>query len=140
MVLAEDPARRPGRDGACRIRLGGAGSHGTTRPPAGLRPHRAVLVVGGSQIGQLCCRLARHFGAGRVYLSEPSAGRRSYAEASEADRAFNPSVDAPDIERLKADAVLECSGAESGLTAALAAARPEGTVVVVGGGRAGLDP
>ena len=40
--------------------------------------------------GQLCCRLARHFGAGRVYLSEPSAERRSYAEASEVDRAFDP--------------------------------------------------
>ncbi|HEV2361314.1 MAG TPA: hypothetical protein VGS21_06415, partial [Acidimicrobiales bacterium] len=29
-------------------------------------------------------------GAGRVYLSEPSAERRSYAEASEVDRAFDP--------------------------------------------------
>jgi len=101
---------------------------------------RSVLVVGGGPIGQLCCRLARHFGARRVYLSEPSAERRSYAGASEVDRAFDPSVDAADIERLKADAVLECSGAEPGVTAALAAARPEGTVVVVGGGRAGLDP
>jgi threonine dehydrogenase-like Zn-dependent dehydrogenase len=90
--------------------------------------------------GSLCCRLARHFGAGRVYLSEPSAERRSYAEATEVDRAFDPSVDAADIERLKADAVLEYSGVESGLTAALRAARPEGIVVVVGGGRAGLDP
>ncbi|HEV2361315.1 MAG TPA: zinc-binding dehydrogenase [Acidimicrobiales bacterium] len=49
-------------------------------------------------------------------------------------------MDAADIERLKADAVLECSGAEPGVTAALVAARPEGTIVVVGGARADLDP
>ena len=101
---------------------------------------RSVLVVRGGPIGQLCCRLARHFGAGRVWLSEPSAERRSYAEASRVDRAFNPSVDSAELEHLKADAVLECSGSEPGMRGALAAARPEGTIVVVGGGCAGLDP
>jgi threonine dehydrogenase-like Zn-dependent dehydrogenase len=101
---------------------------------------RSVLVVGGGPIGQLCCRLARHFGAGRVWLSEPSAERRSYAEASQVDRAFDPTADAAALEGLKADAVLECSGSEPGFRSALAAARPEGTIVVVGGGRAGLDP
>ena len=101
---------------------------------------RSVLVVGGGPIGQLCCRLARHFGAGRVWLSEPSVQRRSYAEASRVDRALDPSVDAAALDGLKADAVLECSGSESGIRSALAAARPEGTVVIVGGGPAGLDP
>ncbi len=100
----------------------------------------SVLVAGGGPIGQLCCRLARHYGAARVWLSEPSAERRSYAEASQADRAFDPATEAADIERLKADVVLECSGSESGIRSSLAAARSEGTVVVVGGGRSGLDP
>lgn len=101
---------------------------------------RSVLVVGGGPIGQLCCRLARHFGAGRVLLSEPSAERRSFAEASQVDRVFDTGVDAAALGGLQADAVLECSGSEPGLRGALAAARPEGTVVIVGGGRAGLDP
>jgi 2-desacetyl-2-hydroxyethyl bacteriochlorophyllide A dehydrogenase len=101
---------------------------------------RSVLVVGGGPIGQLCCRLARHFGAALVWLSEPSVERRSYAEASQVDRAFDPRVEAAGIERLRADAVLECSGSEPGISAALAAVRPEGTIVVVGGGHAGLDP
>jgi L-idonate 5-dehydrogenase len=79
-------------------------------------------------------------GAARVWLSEPSAERRSYAEASQADRAFDPTIEAADIERLKADVVLECSGSEPGIRSSLAAARPEGTVIVVGGGRSGLDP
>jgi threonine dehydrogenase-like Zn-dependent dehydrogenase len=38
------------------------------------------------------------------------------------------------------DVVLECSGSERGIRSGVAAARPEGTVVVVGGGRARLDP
>jgi len=101
---------------------------------------RSVLVVGGGPVGQLCCRLARHYGAARVWLSEPSVERRSYAEASQVDRAFDPTVEAADIERLKADVVLECSGSDPGVRTSVAAARPEGTVVVVGGGRAGLEP
>ncbi|HXN33784.1 MAG TPA: alcohol dehydrogenase catalytic domain-containing protein, partial [Polyangiaceae bacterium] len=107
---------------------------------AGELTGRSVLVVGGGPIGQLCCRLARHSGAGRVCLSEPSAERRSYADASRVDRAFDPGVDAAELQGLAADAVLECSGSEPGVRGALAAARPEGTVVVVGGGRGGLDP
>ena len=101
---------------------------------------RSVLVVGGGPIGQLCCRLARHFGAGHVWLSEPSVERRNYAQASQVDRAFDPRVDAAALADLKADAVLECSGSEPGMRGALAAARPEGTIVVVGAGHAGLDP
>jgi threonine dehydrogenase-like Zn-dependent dehydrogenase len=106
---------------------------------AGELSGRSVLVVGGGPIGQLCSRLARHYGAARVWLSEPSAERRSYAEASKADRAFDPTVEAAAIEGLNADVVLECSGSEAGMRSSVAAARPEGTVVVVGGGRAGLE-
>ncbi|HEY2654136.1 MAG TPA: zinc-binding dehydrogenase [Solirubrobacteraceae bacterium] len=106
---------------------------------AGALGGRSVLVVGGGPIGQLCCRLAHHYGAARVWLSEPSAERRSYAKASQADRAFDPTVEAADIEGLKADVVLECSGSEPGMRSSMAAARPEGTVVVVGGGRRGLE-
>ena len=101
---------------------------------------RSVLVVGGGPIGQLCCRLARHIGVRRVWLSEPSCQRRSYAEASQIDRVFDPSLDGAELEGLNVVAVLECSGSEPGIRGALAAARPEGTIVVVDGGRAGLDP
>jgi threonine dehydrogenase-like Zn-dependent dehydrogenase len=107
---------------------------------AGELSGRSVLVVGGGPIGQLCCRLARHYGAGRVWLSEPSSERRSYADASRVDRAFDPMVEAADIECLKVDVVLECSGSEHGIRSGVVAARPEGTFVVVGGGRSGLEP
>jgi len=101
---------------------------------------RSVLVVGGGPIAQLCCRLARHFGARRVWLSEPSPERRRHAEVSQIDRIFDPSLDGAELEGLNAAAVLECSGSEPGIRGALAALMPEGTIVVVGGGRAGLDP
>ena len=132
----------------CRTRWAPSSLVGWSQPPSPLRAvlaagelsGRSLLVVGGGPIGQLCCRLARHYGAAPVWLSEPSAERRSYAEASQADRAFDPTIEAADIERLKTDLVLECSGSEPGIRSSLAAARPEGTVVVVGGGRSGLDP
>jgi DNA-binding CsgD family transcriptional regulator len=54
--------------------------------------------------------------------------------------AVSPTVDVADSERLKADVVLECPGSEPTIRSSVAAARPEGTVVVVGGGRARLDP
>jgi threonine dehydrogenase-like Zn-dependent dehydrogenase len=53
---------------------------------------------------------------------------------------FWASLEADDIERLKADVVLDCAGSEPGIRSSVTAARPEGTVVVVGGGRAGLEP
>jgi threonine dehydrogenase-like Zn-dependent dehydrogenase len=106
---------------------------------AGELAGRSVLVVGGGPIGQLCCRLVRHFDAARVWLSEPSAERRVYADA--VDRAFDPGTDSAVIQRLGADVVLECSGSEQGACAGLAALAPRGTMVVVGGGsHAGLDP
>jgi len=95
---------------------------------------RSLLVVGGGPIGQLCCRLARHFGAGRVWLSEPSAERRSYAEASQVDRAFDPSGETAELEGLKADAVVECSGVLVG--EAIARTAPGGAACLVGIGAA----
>src|ERR1700747_2579200 len=82
---------------------------------AGELSGRSVLVVGGGPIGQLCCRLARHYGAARVWLRRATAERRSYAEASQADRAFDPATGAAEIWRLEADGILECCGTEPGI-------------------------
>ena len=106
---------------------------------AGELAGRSVLVVGGGPIGQLCCRLARHFGAASVALAEPSAERRGYAAG--VDRVLDPGSDGAEIRRLGADVVLECSGSEAGACSGLAALRPQGTLIVVGGGtHGGLDP
>jgi threonine dehydrogenase-like Zn-dependent dehydrogenase len=102
---------------------------------------RSVLVVGGGPIGQLACRLARHLGAGSVWLAEPSAERRSFAGASKVDGVFDPAVERQAVEALAVDVVIECSGSEQGTRMGLAALQPQGTMIVVGGGvHAGLDP
>ena len=102
---------------------------------------RSVLVIGGGPIGQLECRLARLAGAGQVWLSEPSAARRRYGEASGVDMVFDPATERDKVEKLAVDVVLECSGSEQGTRMGIAALRPQGTMVVVGGGvHPGLDP
>jgi 2-desacetyl-2-hydroxyethyl bacteriochlorophyllide A dehydrogenase len=101
----------------------------------------SVLVVGGGPIGQLACRLARHAGADRLWLAEPSPERRRYADASKVDRAFDPTTEREAVEALGVDAVIECSGSEQGTRMGIASLRPQGTMVVAGGGvHPGLDP
>lgn len=108
---------------------------------AGDLTSRSMLVVGGGPIGQLACRLGRHAGAAHVWLAEPSVERRHYAEASKVDRAFDPTIDRQAVEALAVDVVIECSGNEQGTRMGIAALRPQGTIVIVGGGvHPGLDP
>jgi threonine dehydrogenase-like Zn-dependent dehydrogenase len=102
---------------------------------------RSMLVVGGGPIGQVACRLGRHAGAAQVWLAEPSAERRRYAEGSKVDRAFDPTIEREAVEALRVDVVIECSGNEHGTRMGIAALRPQGTMVIVGGGvHPGLDP
>jgi 2-desacetyl-2-hydroxyethyl bacteriochlorophyllide A dehydrogenase len=102
---------------------------------------RSVLVIGGGPIGHLCARIARHLGAARVSLSEPSEERRRFAEASRVDSVFDPAKDSEQIERLGVDVVFECSGSERGARSGVAALAPQGTIVVLGGAsHPGLDP
>ena len=102
---------------------------------------RSVLVVGGGPIGHVVSRLARHFGAASVWLAEPSAERRRFANASNVDGVFDPTVERSAVEALDVDVVIECSGNEHGTRMGIAALRPQGTLIVVGGGvHPGLDP
>jgi threonine dehydrogenase-like Zn-dependent dehydrogenase len=104
-----------------------------------------MLVSGGGPIGQLVCRIASHFGAGRVLLVEPTAERRRFAPASRVDMALTPTEAQTQLTRsvdpLRADVAIECSGNASATTLALATLRPGGVLVVVGSGvGATLDP
>jgi 2-desacetyl-2-hydroxyethyl bacteriochlorophyllide A dehydrogenase len=102
---------------------------------------RSVLVIGGGPIGHVCARIARHLGAARVWMSEPSEQRRGFAEASQVDDVFDPADDSGAIERLGVDVVLECSGNERGARTGIAALAPQGTMVILGGAsHPGLDP
>lgn len=85
-----------------------------------------VVVFGGGAVGLLAAQAARVMGAGTVTVVEPSAERRELAK-----RLGLESVVPGDAPDLRADLVLECSGAEGVLEAALVVARPAGRVVML---------
>ncbi|QBE50285.1 zinc-binding alcohol dehydrogenase [Leucobacter triazinivorans] len=52
---------------------------------AGLRPGESVAIVGAGHLGLWMLQAARAFGAGRIFVIEPHAGRRAIAERLGAD-------------------------------------------------------
>lgn len=103
---------------------------------AGVRTGSSVLVVGGGPIGALAGLVARAHGADRLVVSEPHAGRRALL-ADLGLKTVDPTR--PDIGPLADlaggdgfDVVVEVTGVEAGLDAAVQAARPGGTVLLGG--------
>jgi threonine 3-dehydrogenase len=94
-----------------------------------------VLVLGCGPIGLFAVAAARAFGAGRIVASEPSAYRRTLALSVGADAAFDPkeaSLEAAvsqTVGRPKVDAVIDTSGNERAVTAALECIRSGGGIV-----------
>lgn len=107
--------------------------HGLAR--AGDVRDRSVAVIGAGPIGQLVASVARRAGASVVTVTDLHEKPRRIAQA----RGIR-SLDARDadaISALHADVVVESSGTEPGLSAAVSAAARGGTVVLLGLQRAG---
>ncbi|WP_448720794.1 alcohol dehydrogenase catalytic domain-containing protein [Microbacterium natoriense] len=107
--------------------------HGLAR--AGDVRDRSVAVIGAGPIGQLVASVARRAGASVVTVTDLHEKPRRIAEA----RGIR-SLDARDadaISALHADVVVESSGTEPGLSAAVSAAARGGKVVLLGLQRAG---
>lgn len=107
--------------------------HGVGR--AGDVRGKRVAVIGAGPIGLLAVAVARHHGAAEVIATDLHDRPRRLAEEMGAE-----AVDARDHERigaLQADVVIESSGTEPGLSAAVSAAARGGTIVLVGLQRAG---
>ena len=104
----------------------------------GLQPGETVFVAGAGPIGALTVAAARHFGAGRVIVSEPAAKRRALAQHLGADEVIDPSKApaAPHVleltEGLGVDLAVECVGIGAALDDCLAAAKRGGRIVVAG--------
>lgn len=110
--------------------------HGLAR--AGDVAGRSVAVIGAGPIGQLVASVAQRAGASVVTVTDLHEQPRRIAEA----RGIR-SLDARDaaaIAALNADVVVESSGTEPGLSAAVSAAVRGGTVVLLGLQRAGDVP
>jgi threonine 3-dehydrogenase len=94
-----------------------------------------VLVLGCGPIGLFAIAAARAFGAGRIVAAEPSAYRRGLALSIGADAAFDPKETtaaaalAQAAGRAKADAVIDTSGNERAVLAALDCIRSGGDLV-----------
>ena len=107
--------------------------HGLAR--AGDVRDRSVAVIGAGPIGQLVASVARRAGASVVTVTDLHEKPRRIAQA----RGIR-SLDARDADAilaLHADVVVESSGTEPGLSAAVSAAARGGTVVLLGLQRAG---
>jgi L-idonate 5-dehydrogenase len=102
--------------------------HGAAR--AGDLTGRRVLVSGAGPIGLLALVAARTAGAASLHVSDVLNGPLARAEALGADEVIN--VARTQLPLNGYDVVLECSGAPAGISAALTAVRPGGTVVQIG--------
>jgi (R,R)-butanediol dehydrogenase/meso-butanediol dehydrogenase/diacetyl reductase len=102
---------------------------------SGMQPGETVLVTGGGPIGQLAALAALAAGAGDVYLSEPSPGRRRRAAELGISGVIDPRAEdvagrlASETGGAGADVCIECSGVQRALDACLAAVRRGGTVI-----------
>jgi len=97
-----------------------------------------VAVFGGGLVGQVAVQMAFLSGARRVFLSEPSAERRRFAQGKSPVETIDPARERPALaihagnEGQPPDVCIECSGNVRGLADAIAAAGVAGTVVAVG--------
>ncbi|MDQ6937321.1 MAG: zinc-binding dehydrogenase, partial [Actinomycetota bacterium] len=92
-----------------------------------------VLVTGAGPIGVLAALVARASGAGSVAITDVNQDRLEQAVSLGVDVALPAGSD---LGRVGADVLLECTGVESVVNAAIAALRPAGTAVLVGMGAA----
>jgi L-iditol 2-dehydrogenase len=95
--------------------------------PARIEPGEDVVVTGPGPIGLLAAQVARALGAGVHVRGTPEDAVR-LAKAAALGFAFSTTDHGP----LEADVVVECSGAEAGIAAALAWTRRGGKVVQIG--------
>ena len=104
---------------------------------AALGAGERLLVIGGGPIGLFAAMVARRLGAADIAVTEPVAARRGFIE-SHGFRAFDP-LQASCLSDLSAfsagegfDVVLETSGVDAGIDAAVAAAAPRARIVSLG--------
>jgi L-idonate 5-dehydrogenase len=98
---------------------------------------RRVLVTGCGPIGALSVLAARLAGAAEIVVTDVTSTPFEIARAFGATAAIDMAADPQRLARYEPDkgyfdVLLECSGNERALTGALAAVRPQGTIVQVG--------
>lgn len=97
---------------------------------------KGIAILGCGPIGLSVLLAARRAGAARIYVSDPIAPRRAFAQSCGAVWGGNP---APDLvaeilrqEPLALDVVFECCGQQAALDQAIELLKPGGRLVLVG--------
>ena len=110
---------------------------------ARIRPGDRVAVIGQGLIGAMAVRLARVVGADPIVAVASSRRRMGPALKSGGADEFVALSDSPGaVEKIQADIVIEAVGSSRAITVGMQAARPGGTVVLLGSSRdlgRGLD-
>ncbi len=104
---------------------------------SGLVFGKKVLITGAGPIGTLCAIAARHAGAAEIAVTDIQDNVLKKAMEVGADRAINVTADEQFYRDAAAnkgtfDVVLEASGSEAALRAALDVVRPQGMIVQLG--------
>ncbi|NHD17598.1 MULTISPECIES: alcohol dehydrogenase catalytic domain-containing protein [unclassified Actinopolyspora] len=94
----------------------------------GFAPGQSVLVTGAGPVGLLVGQVALAWGARRVTLTDVDESRLEIARTVGIERAFLPD----ELDGLRVERALECSGAVSALDTGVAATVPGGRVGLVG--------
>ncbi len=106
---------------------------------------KRVLVTGSGPIGALCVLAARRAGAAEIVATDVSDAPGAIVATLGADRFINVAREADAMQDYAADkgqfdVMLEASGSDKALAAALAVVRPRGIIVQVGIGGMGTLP
>ena len=115
------------------IVLGIVALQGTRK--ARIVPGERVAVVGQGLIGQLCCKLARLFGASEVIAVASSRSREKISLRAGADGFLSLADGKQALRDLRADAVIEAAGTPQAIVAACECAGIKGRVSIVGSSR-----
>lgn len=107
------------------------------RKQAGDLAGKRVLVTGAGPIGCLVTAAARHAGASEIVVTDLEDVPLAVASKMGASTSINVGVDVSRLEPYQADkgsfdVVFECSAAKAAIDTAIAAVRPQGTILQVG--------
>lgn len=92
----------------------------------------SVLIAGAGPIGIIAAQVAKAFGAGRVIVTDPAAGRRELALRLGATEAYDPGD--PAAASLRVSAFIDASGVSAAIRAGIRSVLPGGAAILVGMG------
>jgi L-iditol 2-dehydrogenase len=111
---------------------------------AGMKPRHSVLIIGSGISGLLFVKLARAWGASRIYTTDIDAYRRRMAKTFGATAVFDAKENVPELLKTQnhgrlADLVIICAGAPAAVQQGLRSVEPGGTILFFAPTQPGVD-